>query len=352
MMYFNCILPFFVLGIIVFPVDGQNGSPGSNILKQSIPNKKSCIGNTTVQAKGTFDGCGCMEDKCQWLIQQKACPLACISKQYDANKASEEDTIATVYFYVNHPKVSEVDERDGTITLRFKISALWEDNRIKAKFTEPERKIRLLPITEHIEASIWNPFKWAYYEGYKELTTNRESSELSLNDGSKIANILHLVRDSSFYANTTVLNMTLDVQMTLLCDFEMSSYPLDVQTCHFRMYSEHVEQILLNTHTTKSYDDENFSIHVSYLDQFDGKAETSGFAIQLKRQIIPFLFKYYFPSIAIVLLSFISFIVPLSAIPGRVALLTTLFLTLTNTFMKYMVSITNIKLFSYFICKL
>jgi hypothetical protein len=340
--------------IIVFSVDGENETRESNIRRKSIQNNKSCIGNSEVQTKGTYDGCGCKEANCEWLIQQKSCPLACISKQYDGNKASEEDTVATVYYNVDMPKVSKVDEGEGTITLRFKISALWKDNRIKAKFTEPEKTIKLLPIIEHKEASIWNPFKSTFFWGIKALNTFRESSELSLNDGSELSNALEL--GSSFYANTTVLNMTLDTQMTLLCDFKLSSFPLDVQTCHFRMYSERVEQILLNMHTsphsTKSYDDENFSLRITFVEESDGNAATLGFDIQLKRQLIPFLFKYYVPCIAIVLLSFISFIVPLTAIPGRVALLVTLFLTLTNTFMKYMVSITNIIFSSSKICKL
>ena len=46
----------------------------------------------------------------------------------------------------------------------------------------------------------------------------------------------------------------------------------------------------------------------------------------------PFLYMYYLPCMAIVLVSQISFIIPLSSIPGRVALVVTQFLTLTNIF--------------------
>ena len=41
---------------------------------------------------------------------------------------------------------------------------------------------------------------------------------------------------------------------------------------------------------------------------------------------------------AIVVVSFISFLVPLTAIPGRIALVVTQFLTLTNMFIHQMVS--------------
>ena len=63
-----------------------------------------------------------------------------------------------------------------------------------------------------------------------------------------------------------------------------------------------------------------------------------GFDVTLARMIQPYLFQYYFPSIAIVVVSQISFIIPLSAIPGRIGLIVTQFLTLTNIFIHQMVS--------------
>ena len=170
-MHYSGMFSFFVLVMIVFPVDGgllkYGYKMGVAIYKNQYKNKKSCIGNSTVQGKGMDGGCGCKKDNCEWLIQQKACPLACISKRYDANKASEEDTVATVYYNLYRPEISRVNEGEGTITLRFKISAIWEDNRIKAKFTEPERRIKLLPIIERKDALIWSPFKSTYYWGIK-----------------------------------------------------------------------------------------------------------------------------------------------------------------------------------------
>ena len=343
-MYFNWVFAFFVFMIIVLSVDGKPKKPPD--AGNQKKNQKSCIGNATVQEQGTYEGCGCRSEECEWLIQQKACPLACLSKEYDVNKASEEDNVATVYYKLTNPNLKQVDEKEGTITLRFKISALWEDNRINAKLTEPTRRIKLLPEENWEEASIWNPITSMIYDDFKEVKTITKSSELALTDGLEISNNMKLGMNHSFNENNTVVNLTVDAQMTLVCEFELSNYPLDVQTCHFRMYSENVEQILLNPHTnchsTKSYDDESFSIRVSFVQEFEGNYAKLGFDIELKRQITPFLFKYYVPCIAIVTLSFISFVVPLSAIPGRVALLVTLFLTLTNTLMNYMVSIINI----------
>jgi hypothetical protein len=62
-----------------------------------------------------------------------------------------------------------------------------------------------------------------------------------------------------------------------------------------------------------------------------------GFDIILERIAQPYMFQYYFPCAAIVIISQISFIIPLSAIPGRVGLVVTQFLTLTNIFIYQMV---------------
>ena len=52
----------------------------------------------------------------------------------------------------------------------------------------------------------------------------------------------------------------------------------------------------------------------------------------MKRIQQPYLLKYYLPCIAIVTVTQISFYIPPDAIPGRIALLVTQFLTLTNLF--------------------
>ena len=64
---------------------------------------------------------------------------------------------------------------------------------------------------------------------------------------------------------------------------------------------------------------------------FDNLVEV-GFNITMKRVQQPYLLKYYLPCIAIVTVTQISFYIPPDAIPGRIALLVTQFLTLTNLF--------------------
>ena len=64
---------------------------------------------------------------------------------------------------------------------------------------------------------------------------------------------------------------------------------------------------------------------------FDNLKEV-GFNVTMKRVQQPYLLKYYMPCVAIVAITQISFYIPPDAIPGRIALLVTQFLTLTNLF--------------------
>ena len=64
-----------------------------------------------------------------------------------------------------------------------------------------------------------------------------------------------------------------------------------------------------------------------------------GFNITLERIVQPYLYEYYFPTFAIVVVSQISFMIPVSASPGRITLVVTQFLTLTNIFIHQKVGI-------------
>ena len=56
----------------------------------------------------------------------------------------------------------------------------------------------------------------------------------------------------------------------------------------------------------------------------------SGFALELKRNPIPYLTNTYLPTILLTMISFIGFVIPVDIVPGRMALLVTIFLMLVN----------------------
>ena len=58
----------------------------------------------------------------------------------------------------------------------------------------------------------------------------------------------------------------------------------------------------------------------------------TGFRVVLKRHSVKYLFTYYLPSTLFVITSWVSFLIPPEVVPGRMALLVTLFLVLINIF--------------------
>ena len=75
-----------------------------------------------------------------------------------------------------------------------------------------------------------------------------------------------------------------------------------------------------------------FDMKITFTDGSVPDVKQYGFEIRMRRILSPFFLKSYIPSTSIVLISGISFMIPLSAIPGRVGLSVTLFLTLANIF--------------------
>ena len=56
----------------------------------------------------------------------------------------------------------------------------------------------------------------------------------------------------------------------------------------------------------------------------------SGFEVTMKRVPAPFYFNTFLPTTILTLISFIGFVIPVEKVPGRTALLVTIFLMLVN----------------------
>merc|ERR1719322_1224968 len=63
-----------------------------------------------------------------------------------------------------------------------------------------------------------------------------------------------------------------------------------------------------------------------------GNFSLAGFEMVLSRYVSTYIITYYLPSGLFVIVSWISFLIPMEVIPGRMALLVTLFLVLVNIF--------------------
>ena len=82
---------------------------------------------------------------------------------------------------------------------------------------------------------------------------------------------------------------------------------------------------------------EKFDLEVEKLENYEHMSmdtnetfSTSGFTLILKRNPTPFFMNIYLPTGLLTLLSFIGFLIPVEMVPGRMALIVTLFLMFVN----------------------
>ena len=271
----------------------------------------------------------------------------CIPKDYHATEAPSEQHITKVYATVLYTNLIDVIENEKKIEVNIHAQLWWEDDRIKTSNTKESLSLPYWVIKEEI---IWKPsilvndvikIESSYFgEGAQNIYTSLKL----LN-----TNQLQTKANSPFQENVTIVEAWFDVKITILCKFDYTNYPMDTQTCKFRFGSFPLHQnyqLLLYdpegkhhfSHT--NFDSLGFDITTTFVDSHlmnENQTVEVGFDMVMNRIRQPFIYQYYLPCTAIVLVSQLSFVVPLSAIPGRIALAVTQFLALTNVYIYQMV---------------
>ena len=287
--------------------------------------------------------------KVEEMVEEAGCPFistqqllvrnACLMPYYLSNEAPTGFNSKTnVNFDLHEATVLKIDEKTNRITVHMSQDLQWLESRIRANFSQLPPGINFIKLDISNFLQIWHPDLDMY-------TPNLLDWE-SLNKK-------YLFRDIVIMQGIEPDHRTLkgwkDWRATIICNFDFASFPFDTQFCSFLQKSDpysmmHMFYFPQNTKSLE-YEADGFQIlithvgtfvelnHSSVLDGTDG----IGFNLTLTRKIKPYLYQYYLPSTAIVVVSQVSFMIPLSAIPGRVALVVTQFLTLTNIFIYQMV---------------
>ena len=278
---------------------------------------------------------------------------ACIPKGYTSLVVPEKG-LTKVFSTIENEQVRAVDANEGTVSVDFTLTMRWLDPNIRTNFSIEDVENGGIILDNRYKDLIWKPniyifnlrsFKtedeWLSMNTLALITSNEindiENNKNSTNNGSTI--------EIPISSKTTV-EYSVEIKSTVYCDFDHSRYPMDEQTCNLTMRSRHFGPIFTlydpeNVyHKKHNYISDNFDMSISFFDMnLKTGHNTIGINIRMDREVDEFILKYYIPCIAIVLVSGISFVIPITAIPGRVALLVTQFLTLTNLFMHQMVSI-------------
>jgi hypothetical protein len=261
---------------------------------------------------------------------------ACIPKLY-LPQAIPEKGHTTIYTTITQENVREVDNKRELMIVDLKLKMQWLDERIKTKFSEGDKQNGGIGLDLLYQIGLlWKPLM--YFHNITDWKAHEDSY-----------NILKLSLDAnhSIPTNETVVEYILETKAMIYCNFDFQDYPMDLQTCSLRFESKSsgVDLKLLNSsnsyHAQKQYDASGFGITIDFFEgKLGGEAANTivGYDVKMRRKLQPYFMMYYLPCNAILVVSVVSFAIPLKASPGRVGLLVTLFLTLTNLFIHEMVN--------------
>ena len=260
---------------------------------------------------------------------------ACMPYGYQ-RRIVPETPITKVYATINHQRVRAVDDKATNLSIDFTLTMKWMDSRIKTNFSQEDKENGCIGIDINNADEIWQPNLYiGALNDYKAFSDSKQLTSLSV------------LTNNPFNEDKTLVELAVEAKSRVYCNFSLDSYPMDTQVCEFKLGSRSsgVDFVLHDPnnkhHNTDIYRVGNLELTIDFFDgDNSANGELIGLKIQMARIIQAFVYEYYLPCIAIVLVSGISFIIPLTAIPGRVALLVTQFLTLTNLFIHQTVIIT------------
>ena len=291
---------------------------------------------------------GCLPNR-EWIVfsmSNSAVKEICISRDYNADYEPEDISRNPFVISFRDTNFVGIDEKKKTMTMDIWLLLGWVDERIKGVFPTRLGFTVLQRIATGEKAKIWNPFPRMEISNLKKRRYILDPiiSKIGLAAGSTAA----LYLKHSFNDRKTLVWSGIKWRVTVSCPLDFSNFPFDVNKCPLIMVM-HINQNL-TTHVAKKqhFKDvkDGFEIKVrdrgvrnQYEKLLDEHTQSFGVNVIIQRDLSMYVYQYYLPSTTIVVASSVSFIIPLSAIPGRVCLLGTQFLTLTNIFITLMVHI-------------
>ena len=261
---------------------------------------------------------------------------ACIKVGYSVHEPPKADMTIPLFLSDWATSVIEIHEKHNTLEIEFSIEMVWKDDRIQANFSNGRGMYKLPSVRKNSQPYLWIPTYYIYHA--KQVRYMKDPVVYSW--VRLVSN--KMIKLDAHNPDTTLTTASMEWHVTISCIFDFSYYPLDEQNCNFKINLWDVNITLTDSpnflENPKITEKRGFVITKESLETIVLEAETYGhlsqfgYSFHIKRLIKPYILQYYIPSFAIVIISFMSFIVPISTTPGRIALVVTQFLTLTNLF--------------------
>lgn len=302
----------------------------------AINANENTLTKTEKWKKETIENAGCPFVSPNQMLVKHVCLMPYY--QIDEGPFEADYEVTLVNIELDEVSVLETVEKKNKLTIKISQYLQWREPRIKVNFSESNANLIKLSSKNFVQ--IWQP--------NIDLSSNNLLDWESLHQPKLFKEIVVLNEDEESDNNTALLRALKDWRATIYCNFDFASFPFDTHVCDFQQESDNDLTLLFYSTkniTNMNHDASVFNIYISLVGVFDNAdtsfypegSDTIGFNVTLKRILSPYIFKYYLPTAAIVVVSQISFTIPVSAIPGRVALVVTQFLTLTNIFIYQMV---------------
>ena len=251
---------------------------------------------------------------------------------------------STVFVNIQDYTLREINEKQNIVTLDMTLSMSWMDFSLYSyapkdvtdnNLTSPEEGYE---ISNEASKMLWMPdLPIHHLAGYKAFIDSIHTVSLRLKRTNR--------KDGKLCVSGPMIIHEVEVQISFYCQLDLSNYPLDTSYCKLR-FGGKTSDVAFKLINDEDTDKANKTLEILDLkarftevenDCGDITKRCIGLDIVTKRILRPYVLKYYIPCITIVIMSQISFIIPLEALPGRVALVVTQFLTLTSLFIQQMV---------------
>ena len=275
-------------------------------------------------------------------LNEKYVKDVCISVNYQIAVAPNASETTEVSVVLNDIRIGEIDEKRKSITLHIEMWCFWEDNRIKVKTFDSNKPIFLTSISKTLQ-NVWTPFSFMFIKDVMKVTSIKDPviSDIWLWIGKSVNTML---AEDVFLPNATVVGAFPSWDVKIFCNFDFSEYPFDHQICPLGIANTDLNVTIFKKKgwgwgRVKQLEFGPYDVRQKEINQrfwfdhaFHAQFSYFGLKIHLTRQLEAYIYQCYLPCNAVVIISFLSFFIPLSAIPGRVAVMVTQILTLTSIF--------------------
>ena len=245
--------------------------------------------------------------------------------------------------------VLQINEERHIILMDAGLTFFWRDDRIKSNpsllnnfsWNFPSAPGVTFKWYDNIpwDQMIWHPQGVQLQHAYKIDLIHKPASFLHIMPGN-----LRLEAKTKLSENATFLIYKKTYHLGINCKFEFSNFPMDRHICMLKLTNRYLRELRLTLYDFEigrfaanrigDLERDGFDIRIS----FEGNNATRNSSVvslvalklDMHRILHPYINQYYAPSVAIVCISQVSFIIPPSSIPGRLGLVATLFLTMTN----------------------